>query len=73
MEVTIKTNDIMTAEQQTAVLKLKADCNTFYEQINDRIDNICNDMGFNGGFRNASKLSHIADRLDLFIKELNEF
>ena len=63
----------MTTEQQTKVLKLKEDCNTFYEQINGNIDDICNEMGRNGGFREASQLSHIADRLDLFIKELNEF
>lgn len=63
----------MTTEQQTKVIKLKEDCNTFYEQINGKIDDICNEIGINGGFREASQLSHIADRLDLFIKELNEF
>ena len=63
----------MTTEQQTKVLKLKKECNTFYEQINSKIDDICNEMGRNGGFREASHLSHIADRLDLFIRELNEF
>lgn len=63
----------MTTEQQTKVIKLKEDCNTFYEQINGKIDDICNEIGFNGHFREASRLSHIADRLDLFIKELNEF
>ena len=63
----------MTTEQQTKVIKLKEDCNTFYEQISGKIDDICNEMGINGGFREASRLSHIADRLDLFIKELNEF
>ena len=63
----------MTIEQQTKVIKLKEDCNTFYEQINGKIDDICNEMGANGSFRDASQLSHLADRLDLFIRELNEF
>ena len=63
----------MTIEQQAKVIKLKEDCNYFYEHINGQIDNICNEMGANGGFRDASHLSHIADRLDIFIKELNEF
>ena len=59
----------MTTKEQTAVLQLKAACNTFYEQVTPNINYICNVVDF----RDASKLSHIADRLDLFIKELNEF
>lgn len=61
----------MTKQHQQKVLNLKRDAAEFHEEISREIDDLCNDPEF--GFREASKLSHIADRLDLFIKELNEF
>jgi len=61
----------MKTEHQTKVMQLKEDATIFHENISYKIDNLCNDPDF--GFREASRLSHIADRLDLFINELNEF
>lgn len=43
----------------------------FHEETSRKIDDLCNDKNF--GFREASQLSHIADRLDLFLNELADF
>ena len=42
-----------------------------HEETSRKIDDLCN--GKNFGFREASQLSHIADRLDLFLNELADF
>lgn len=49
---------------------LKTECNEFEEKISNKInDLINNELDYVKG----SNLSHIADRLKLFINELNKF
>ena len=59
----------LTESQQIEIAQLKEECIIFHEAISCRIDNLCNTIDY----RKASHLSHIGDRLDLFIKELNAF
>lgn len=61
----------MKTEHQVKIMQIKEECNILHEKISMNIDDLCNDPAF--GFREASHLSHIADRFDLFIKELNDF
>lgn len=61
----------MTKQHKEKVMKLKQDAIEFHEDMSRDIDNLCNDKDF--GFREASRLSHILDRLDLFIEELKQF
>lgn len=60
----------MDKESLKKVAELKSECIEFHEKISYKIDDLCN---FGLGFRESSRLSHIADRLDLFIKELKDF
>jgi hypothetical protein len=59
----------LTPGQQTEIAQLKEECIIFHEITSRRLDDLCNTIDY----RRASHLSHIGDRLDLFIKELTAF
>lgn len=60
----------MTKEEiEQELQQIKDDCNEFSEQMIIRINDLCNKMPYHDG----SKFSYRVDRLDLFIRELNEF
>ena len=59
----------MTNEQKQEFEAIKAECASFNEKISERLDNLCN----NTNFFEASAISHISGRLDLFIDDLNNF
>lgn len=61
----------MNTKHRELLNDLKRNAEEFHEDTSFDIDNLCNDINF--GFREASRLSHILDRLDLFVKELKEF
>lgn len=64
----------MENELKKRVSALKKKCLAFHEEAKYEIDSLCNQMDWNGkDFKESSRLSHIGDRLDLFIKELTEF
>jgi len=56
-------------DQKQEVKNIKNECVSFHADISARIDDLCNTIDY----RRASHLSHVADRLDLFIKELLSF
>lgn len=59
----------MTLKHKQQLAALTTECNVFNEQMNEKLCELCNNLDFH----QASKLSRIIDKLDLFIKELNEF
>ena len=61
----------MKKEHKELLKDLKRNADEFHEDTSFHVDSLCNDPSF--GFREASRLSHIFDRLDLFVKELKEF
>lgn len=63
----------LSINHQSRILALKSECNNFKAETMRKIDDLTNEIAANNGFREASKLSCIAGRLELFINELNEF
>ena len=59
----------MTNEQKKEFEAIKAECASFNEKISQRLDDLSN----NTEFDEASEISLIGDRLELFINRLNEF
>ena len=60
----------MTNEQKQEFEAIKAECASFNEKISARLDDLCNNID---DFHEASAISHIGDRLELFINRLNDF
>ena len=59
----------MKEEHLLKLEEIKQQSIEFHEKISFEINHLCNTIDY----RKASRLSHIADRLDLFINELKEF